>query len=161
MKSYVAGELLELSLGFEKNAQAIYAQWAGKFSAEADVADFWREYSGDEAYHAGLLENLRARLTQAQLASLIESNLVGDTRRLLSALQNEPAIQDLDQAYRFANMIEHSEVNPLFEAILTYFETDEEARNLLRSQLEEHINKLIYKFPQRFSRSKKRREIKV
>ena len=161
MKAYIAGELLELSLGFEKNAQEIYEKWAEKFSGEADVADFWREYSGDEAYHAHLLEDLRARIPPAQLAALIESDLVGDTRRLLSSLQNQPDIKDLDQAYQFANMIEHSEVNPLFEVIISYFETDEEARNLLRSQLEEHINKLIYKFPQRFSRSELRREIKV
>ena len=125
------------------------------------MAAFWREYSRDEAYHAHLLETLRLRLTPAQLASLIESDLVGDTKRLLTALQNEPDVKDLDQAYRFANMIEHSEVNPLFEAILTYFETDEDARNLLRSQLEEHINKLIYKFPQRFSLPELRRELKV
>lgn len=58
-------------------------------------------------------------------------------------------------------MIEHSEVNPLFEVIVSYFEADKEVITLLRSQLDEHVNKLIYKFPKRFSRPELRRAIKV
>ena len=161
MKAYKAGELLELSLGFEKNAQEIYKNWAGKFSNTPDAAAFWREYSADEAIHASLLEKLRLRLTPDQLAMLIESDLVGDTRRLLAYLQKEHDIEDLDQAFQYANMIEHSEINPLFEVVMSTFETNQEAIDLLRSQLEAHIDKLIYKFPKRFSRSEQRREIKV
>ena len=157
----MAGELLDLSLGFETNAQEIYKKMAEKFSHVPDVAAFWQDYSTDEALHAHMLEELRARLSPDQLASLIESDLVGDTRRLLESLQKEPDIENLDQAYQYANMIEYSEINPLFEVILSYFEANEEARNLLQSQLLEHINKLIYKFPLRFSRSELRREIKV
>jgi rubrerythrin len=161
MKASKAGELLELSLGFEKNAQELYNNWAKKFAGTPDVATFWREYSADEAGHYRLLEGLRARLSPDQLATLIESDLVGDTRRLLIYLQKEHHIEDLDQAYQYANMIEHSEVNPLFEVIMSTFETDQEAITLLRSQLEEHINKLIYKFPKRFSRPELRQTIKV
>ena len=161
MKSYVAGDLLELSLGFELNAQKLYLQWAEKFCIEPVVATFWREYSADEAFHAHLLEKLRARLSPDQLASLIESDLIGDTRRLLLALQKEPVIEDLDQAYQYANMIEQSEVNPLFEVVVSTFETDQEALERLKGQLTEHIDKLIYKFPRRFSRSELRREFKV
>ena len=161
MKAYKAGELLELSFEFEKNAQRIYEAWAKKFYSLPDVAAFWREYSADEAIHASLLERLRARLTPDQLDTLIESELVGDTRRLLAYLQKEHDIEDLDQAFQYANMIEHSEINPLFEVVMSTFETDKEAIDLLRSQLEAHIDKLIYKFPKRFSRSEKRREIKV
>jgi rubrerythrin len=161
MKAYAAGELLELSLGFENNAHELYERWAKKFSGLADVADFWLEYAADEAFHGNLLEKLQARLTPAQLASPIETDLVGDTRRMLAFLQKDSAIEDLDQAYQYANMIEHSEINPLFEVLLSHFEPDEKAREFLRSQLDDHINKLIYKFPKRFSRSEQRREFKV
>jgi rubrerythrin len=161
MKAYPASELLELSLGFEQNARELYLQWAVLFCTDPDVAEFWRRYSADEAFHASLLDNLRSRLTAEELASPIESDLVGDTRRLLSALQKEETITDLDEAYRYANMIEHSEINPLFEIVLAHFEKDPAALELLRSQLEAHIDKLIYNFPKRYSSSEMRREFKV
>jgi rubrerythrin len=163
MKAYMVGELLELSIEFEKNAQEVYKKWAGKFASVPDVAAFWRDYSIEESIHARQLEKLRARLSPDQLATLIESELAGDTRRMLAALQNEQEhdIQDLDQAFQYANMIEHSEINPLFEIIMSTFEPDQEAIALLRSQLEKHINRLIYEFPKRFSSSKLRRELKV
>jgi rubrerythrin len=161
MKANKAGELLELSLEFEKNARELYKKWVGKFAGVPDVAAFWREYSADEDVHYRLLEELRARLSPDQLNALIESELVGDTRRMLAYLQKEHNIEDLEQAFQFANMIEHSEVNPLFEVIMSHFEPDKEAITLLRSQLNEHIDKLIYKFPARFSRPELRQAIKV
>jgi len=161
MKAYPTSELLELSLGFEKNAQAIYADWARKFSGLPDVAAFWQEYSTDEAIHARLLEKLHDILSPDELVGLIESELVGDTRRMLAFLQKENAIQDLQQAYEYANMLEHSELNPLIELLLGHFEPDEKARNDLHGRLAEHINKLIYNFPERYSSPELRREIKV
>ena len=125
------------------------------------MAAFWNEYSADEDYHFHLLEKLRARLSPEQLNGPIESDLVGDTRRMLAYLQKEHNIEDLEQAFQYANMIEHSEVNPLFEVIMSHFEQDNEAITLLRSQLNEHIDKLIYKFPARFSRPEQRQAIKV
>ena len=113
-----------------------------------DVAAFWSEYASDEDIHARFLEELRRRLSPEQLATNIENELVGDTKRLLTYLQKEQSIEDLDQAYRFANMIETSEINPLFETILSTFEPDEKVITLLRLQLSEHVGKLTYKFPE-------------
>ena len=161
MKANKAGDLLELSLGFEHNAQALYKKWSGLFAQVPDVAAFWSEYSSDEAFHARLLEELRARLSPKQLETLIESELVGDTKRLLAFLQKEPNIENLEQAFQYANMIEHSEINPLFDVIMATFKTDEESLALLRSQLNGHIRKLTYRFPKRFSSPELRQTIKV
>jgi len=161
MKAYKAGELLELSMEFEKNARELYKKWTVKFAGVPNVAAFWSEYSADENFHYNLLDQLRARLSPDQLDGPIESDLVGDTRRLLAYLQKEHNIEDLEQAFQYANMIEHSEVNPLFEVIMSHFEPDQEAITLLQSQLNEHIDKLIYKFPARFSRPEQRQAIKV
>jgi rubrerythrin len=161
MKAYQAGELLELSLGFEQNARELYQKWSELFAGEPAVAAFWREYSSDEAIHARLLEELRARLSSEQLNTFIDSEIVGDTKRLLAYLKKEQNIEDLDQAYKFANMIETSEINPLFEEIISAFEQDEKALTLLRTQVNEHIGKLIYKFPKQFSRSELRQAVKV
>ena len=161
MKANKAGELLEISLGFEQNARELYKKWSELFSEVPDVAAFWSEYASDEAVHARLLEELRARLSPEQLATPIENELVGDTKRLLAYLQKEQNIEDLEQAFHFANMIENSEINPLFEVIMSTFEPDEKAITLLQSQLNEHIGKLTYNFPKRFSRPELRLAIKV
>jgi rubrerythrin len=161
MKASQAGELLELSLGFEENARELYKKWSQLFAGVPDVAAFWSEYAADEAVHARLLEELRLRLSPEQLATVIESELVGDTKRLLTFLQKEQNIEDLEQAFHFANMIENSEINPLFEVIMSTFELDEKALSLLRLQLNEHIGKLTHKFPKRFSRPELRQAVKV
>ena len=161
MKANKAGELLELSLGFEKNARELYKKWSVRFAGVPDVAAFWHEYSADEDMHAGMLEALRLRLSPDQLDTLIENELVGDTRRLLAYLQKDQNIENLEQAFQYANMIENSEINPLFEVVLSTFEEDEKVITLLRTQLNEHIRKLTYKFPTRFSRPELRQAIKV
>ncbi|MGB8212776.1 MAG: hypothetical protein WCE68_04375 [Anaerolineales bacterium] len=58
-------------------------------------------------------------------------------------------------------MIEHSEINPLLEVIMSTFQTNEKAIALSRTQLNEHIGKLTYKFPQWFSCPELRQAIKV
>ncbi len=161
MKANTADELLELSLGFEENAREIYTKWAQLFASVPDVAAFWSEYVLDEAYHARLLEELRRRLSPEQLVTLIENELAGDTKRLLAFLQKEQNIENLDQAYHYANMIENSEINPLFEVLMSTFEKDEKTIALIRLQLNEHIGKLTNKFPKRFSRPELRQAIKV
>jgi rubrerythrin len=161
MKANTADELLELSLGFEENARELYKEWSQLFAGLPDVAAFWSEYASDESYHARLLEELRLRLSPEQLATPIENDLVGDTKRLLAYLQKERNIEDLEQAFDFAYMIENSEINPLFETIMSTFEPDEKAISLFRLQLHEHIGKLTNKFPKRFSRPELRQPIKV
>ncbi len=161
MRVYKAGELLELSLRFEQTARDLYQKWTEQFAAVPDVAAFWRSYAEEETSHSALLEGLRARLRPQQLEGPIQSDLVEDVRRLLVSLQKAVPVQDLDQAYRFANMVEHSEANSLFELVMSVFTNDEKAIPLLRSQLEEHVSKLTYKFPKQFATAELRRAIKV
>ena len=161
MKTNQAGELLELSLGFEQNARELYIRWSELFSAVPDVAAFWKEYASDEAVHARLLEELRARLAPEQLATSIENELVGDTKRLLAYLKKGQNIENLEQAFHFANMIETSEINPLLELLMSTFDPDEKAITILQSQINEHVGKLTYKFPKRFSSPELRQAIKV
>ena len=156
MKAYPAGELLALSLGLEKDTQKLYKDWAKIFSRLPDAAAFWNDYSEEEAMHARLLKELRARLSSDQLARLIECEVVGDTRKLLLLLQ-EKKIEDLEQAFQYANTLEHSEINPLFLVVVSFFEKDEEAKAMLKLMLDEHINKLIDHFPKSFLTPEPRR----
>ena len=164
VKAYPASELLELSIGFEEDTQKLYERWARKFSRLPDVAAFWRDYAKDEGTHARLLKELRARLSPDQKATLIECELVGDTRRLLISIEEDERahkIIDLEQAYQYASQLERSEINPLFMIITSFFEADEEAKAMLRSLIDQHIHKVINNFPERISSSTQRREIKV
>ena len=150
MKAYTAKDLLKRSMGFEKDAHKLYKNWAKAFSREPDVAAFWRDYSEDESTHLRLLKELRARLSRDQLATLIECEVVGDTRRLLDSLKRDHKIEDLEQAIQFANQLEHSEINPLFITLVSFFETDGEATAALRELLDIHIKKPINNFPKGF-----------
>ncbi|HTX92078.1 MAG TPA: ferritin family protein [Anaerolineales bacterium] len=160
MKAYPASKLLELSLGLEKDTQKLYKDWAKKFSRLPEVAAFWRDYAEEEAIHIRLLKELRARLSASQLATLIECEVVGDTRQLLLLLRKEK-VDDVEQAFQYADKLEHSEINPLFIVIVSFFEEDEEARAMVRLLLDKHINKLVKNFPKSFLTPQPRREIKV
>ena len=159
MQTYKARELLKLSIGFEEDTQKLYQDWAKKFSRVPVVAAFWQDYSEDEATHARLLKELRARLSRAQLATPIECEVVGDTRKLLTSLKKEE-LEDLEQAFQYANRLEHSELNPLFILIISFFEADEKAKAMLRLLISKHINKPIDNFPVRFLSSELRRELR-
>jgi hypothetical protein len=161
MKANTAGELLELSLGFKENARELFKKWVQLFAGVPDVTAFWSGYASGEAYHARLLEDLRRRLSPEQLVTHIENELAGETKRLLAFLQKEQDIETLDQAYHYANMIDNSEINPLFEVLLSIFEKDEKTIALIRLQLTEHIGKFTNNFPRRFSRPELRQAIKV
>jgi rubrerythrin len=160
VKAYPARKLLELSLRLELDTQKLYKEWAKKFSRQPEAAAFWKEYAEEEATHARLLKELRARLSSDQLASMIECEVVGDTRKLLLALRKEK-IEDLEQAFQYAHRLEHSEINPLFLVIVSFFEDDEEAKAVVRYLLDKHINKLVKHFPKSFHTPELRHEIKV
>ena len=161
MKTYTASDLLVISIQLEMAAQELYKAWAKKFAAVSDVASFWSAYAAEEATHARLLEELRARLSPEQLATPVESEMAQDAEKLLISLRTEAEIHDLEQAYQQANYLEHSEANSLFEFIMAHFETDKKAIAFLRSQLDGHIGRLTYRFPEQFSRPELRRAIKV
>ncbi len=52
--------------------------------------------------------------------------------------------------YELVNELEHSEINAVFEFLISSFPTDSEVLSFLRTQLSEHVDRLVTAFPERF-----------
>jgi hypothetical protein len=155
-------ELFELSIAAERAAEDVYLGLAAKFAHHQDVADFWRNYAGEEAGHAHWLEQTRDGSSLGQLSALADPAILKSARRFLAfspgtALKE---IANLEDAYQQANDLENSEMNVVFEFIITGFSADERTGAFLRSQLNDHIARLMVEFPPRFSHASSRQAVK-
>jgi rubrerythrin len=156
-------ELFELSIAAERAAEGLYLGLAAKFAHHQDVADFWRNYAGEEAGHARWLERTRDGSSPEQLSALADPAILKNARRFLG-FSPEFALEEiatLEDAYQQANDLENSEMNVVFEFIITGFSADERAGAFLRSQLRDHIARLMVEFPARFSHVSNRQAVKA
>ncbi len=153
-------ELFSVSLQLERAAHILYAKWANAFAAYPEIASFWSQYAQEEAYHAKLLERARSSLSSEQLMSSTGVNSFLASFDLLQNLKEaEAKITDLEEAYQFAEKMEHSEVNALFEFLVSrspFFEMSEVSEGLSN-----HIDRLANDFPVEFRNQDARRNIKV
>jgi rubrerythrin len=154
-------ELFELSIAAERAAEEMYLGLAAKFAHHQDVADFWRNYAGEEAGHARWLERTCNGSSPEQLSALADPAILENARRFLEfspgiALEE---IATLEDAYQQANDLENSEMNVVFEFIITGFSANETAGAFLRSQLRDHIARLMVEFPARFSHASSRKAV--
>jgi hypothetical protein len=67
----------------------------------------------------------------------------------------------LEDAFQAANDLENSEINVVFEFMLVNCSSGDEGRSFLRSQLREHIARLMVEFPARFSHPERRQFVKA
>jgi rubrerythrin len=160
MTSYPAGKLLKLALGFEHQAEKLYRSWARKFAKQPDAAAFWIEYAEDEVTHARLLKELQGHLSRQQRATPVECDQVEPVTKKMHTAR-KAKIADLEMAFKLADDLEHSEINPLFMLITTFFESDPQVKAELRLLLTKHANKLVDRFPQRYSTPELRSQVKV
>lgn len=161
--SGTVSELFELAIAAEKAAEILYLGFAAQFSHHGDVADFWRDYAGEEVGHARWLERTCQNSSSEQLSAPADPVIIGDARKLLEfSPQNALGeIKNLEEAYQLANELENSEMNVVFEFIITNFSSDETAGSFLRSQLNDHIARLMLEFPARFSHAASRQTVTV
>lgn len=83
-------------------------------------------------------------MTEARRSEVVEAHLramVSSVDRQLEAAAKTP-VRTLNDAYDIAHMLESSEVNAVFELILIAPLDDEAKKELLRTQLEEHVDRL-------------------
>jgi hypothetical protein len=70
-------------------------------------------------------------------------------------------IKTLQEAYEVTNELEHSETNTVFEFLISYFAEDEQTQIFLRTQLRDHVGRLMIDFPKRLGTSTLRRGIQA
>jgi rubrerythrin len=153
--------LLDLAIAAEKAAEELYRGLGTRFAHHEDVADFWREYADEEVMHAAWLERLRDSLAPERLSAPADPGVMEEAHRALQVpvkrrLQD---VHNLEDAYQLAHELESSETNAVFGFLIGNFAGDKKTRAFLRSQLQDHIGKLIIDFPSQFRLDVVRRQI--
>jgi rubrerythrin len=156
-------KLLELAIGAEKAAEELYRRLEAKFAQHRDIADFWRGYAAEEAGHARWLEKLRATLSPAQLSAPADPGMLKEAYMIAQfSIENAlKQVKNLEDAYQLVNELEHSETNVVFEFLITHYASDKEAQSFLRSQLKDHISRLVAEFPAGLRTRASRQAIRV
>jgi hypothetical protein len=113
--------------------------------------------------HAQALQNLQDQLSAEKLSELTDVGMMNAARCSLQAGQEVTAteITDLQMAYELASELESGETNAMFEFLITHFSQDKKTQVFLRSQLRDHVAKLMLEFPERFGEAVLRKEIKA
>ena len=145
-------DLFALAIAAETSAAEFYRGLAAKFSEYGDVAEFWQRYVTDEISHARWLARLQGNLSVERLAARADSAMLENARHAASvsveALLDQ--VHTLADAYEVVNDLENSETNAVFEFLISNFPTDPEVLSFLRTQLMEHVDRLVTAFPERF-----------
>ncbi len=155
--------LFERAIAAEHAAEALYRGLEAKFAAHEDVVAFWHSYAEDEVGHAKWLERFRDGLTPEELDAPADCIMLDNARRAMEASVDTllAEVHDLEDAYELVNELENAETNAVFEFMLANFSKDEDAKTFLRSQLKDHIGKLMIEFPSQFASAAIRRQIKA
>jgi rubrerythrin len=143
--------LLGMAITAENATEKLYLGLAQKFSHLPQVADFWQAMMQDEIAHARGLEKIRNTLTPEQLRGPVDPLILQQAQRIarLPVEQNLKSIATLEDAYQLTHDLENSELNTVFEFIVSEFMAEESVKELVMSQLREHIARLS-KFPDAF-----------
>ncbi len=145
-------ELFDLMIASERACETLYRELAARFVDHLEVADFWERYAEQEAGHAQWLQRLRDMTSPAQLAAPADPVMLQNARQMarFSVAHALRGIHNLDDAYQLANELENSEINAIFEFLVTNFAPDEKLREFLRAQLHDHLARLVGTFPTQY-----------
>jgi rubrerythrin len=138
-------DLFTWAITAEREAQTLYLGLAERFAHEPQVADFWREMAEEERLHIEGLQQIFESLTPQQQETPADPDTLWKAHELsqFSASKALQGIKTLEDAYELAHELEYSEVNTVFEFILTEFVGDETRRSFVITQLREHMARLL------------------
>lgn len=145
-------DLFALAIAAETSAAELYRGLAVRFAHYSDVAEFWQRYVTDEIAHARWLARMQGNVSVEQLTARADLAMLENARhaagKSVQALLGQ--VRTLADAYELVNELEHSEINAVFEFLISSFPTDQEVLSFLRAQLSEHVERLVTAFPERF-----------
>jgi len=155
--------LFELAIAAEKAAEELYQGLEAKFAHQQEVAAFWREYAAEETTHARWLERLREGQSPQRLSERADPTVLQKAHKALDfSVENAlEGIENLEEAYQLAHEVESSETNAIFEFLIVNFSSDKKTHAFLRSQLKDHIGKLMTEFPIHFRDAGARRRVEA
>ncbi len=135
-------EVIQQAIRLEREAELLYARWQSAFASYPPITLLWQEYAEEEAQHACLLEDIRARLPVEQRRRSANKEMVDAVQRAQAALSRHslrPAT--VGEALVIASEIENSEINAVLELLVRRF-APERAQAMIHASLREHIAKM-------------------
>jgi len=156
----VLGKIFERAIETKKRVGQIYRQFARLFSHLPEVEDFWRKMNINQVTHADWLKEIKESLTEEQILSLPQVELVLKTHAIKNLFDehSKREIGNLHDAYEVAHEIESSEVNNLLKMLSSEFISSEKKKNFILAEIDEH-RRQIMNLPEKFEGGMK--EIKI
>jgi rubrerythrin len=156
-------ELFEKAIAAEHLAKRLYLRLVDMFAHEPEIAEFWQRYADEELGHAKWLARLRERLPSDVLSAPADPETMAAAERAqrFSVDHLVKDVQNLEEAYQLVNELESSETNAVFEFLITNFASDNETREFLRAQLQDHVSRLMFDFPEEFKSAALRERVSV
>jgi hypothetical protein len=141
----VLGKIFESTIETKRKVGQIYKQFAELFSHIPEVENFWRKMNLNQITHADWLEETKESLSEEEILSLPEVELVLKTHsiRNLFDKHSEKEISTLLDAYEIAHELELSEVNELFRILSSQYISCEEKKNLVLDTIEKHRQEIV------------------
>ena len=155
--------LFEYSIAAENYAEQMYRRFEEMFAAEPKIAACWLRYAAEEHGHASWLEKLLGGLPAEARTAPANTEMLETARHLVAVPLDKvlAQIQTLDDAYELAHELEYSEVNTVFEFLLTTFGRDMQTAQFVRKQLGDHVARLENEFPDPFTSAFRRRSVRA
>jgi len=144
----VLGKIFESAIETKRKVGQMYQQFAELFSHIPEVEDFWKKMNINQITHADWLEETKESLSEEQILSLPEVELVLKTHsiRNLFDKHSETKIGNLHDAYQIAHEFESSEVNDLFKTLSSEYISSEEKKKIVLDAIDQHRQQIMYLF---------------
>ncbi|MGB9889413.1 MAG: hypothetical protein ACPLTQ_07060 [Anaerolineae bacterium] len=144
MDSQSVDDLIALLLHAETAVQTLYLRLVEAFAHEPKAAEVWWKMGADEAAHIRLLEQIRDFLSPERLQAPADPLWLEQAK---SAARFSPEramarIQTLEDAYQEAHAIENSELNAVFEFVMTEHFPRPLKVEFIHNMLREHVDRL-------------------
>ena len=136
--------MLSMLTDAEIASQSFYLRLMESFAHEPTAAQVWWKMGADEAAHIRLLEQVRKNLSPEQLQSPADPIWLEKARAAarFSPDKAMARIQTLEDAYQEAHALEDSEINAVFEFVMTEFFPGRLRWNFVHNMLREHVQRL-------------------
>ena len=155
--------LFEYAIAAEHFARELYREFERRFAADPRVAAFWQRYAAEEMGHARWLEQLLKKLPPETCDAPTDFDRLEAARHVIKVplAQALAGVETLEDAYQLAHELESSEINTIFEFLLSTFADDPQATRFARDQLSDHVARLSTGFPESYTGAPARRALRA
>jgi CheY-like chemotaxis protein/rubrerythrin len=154
--------LFDLAITAEVAAKDLYRTLARRFAHVPQAVAFWHDLMHDEEMHAAELRKLCNSLAPGQLLAPVAPSLVGKAEKGLELAQQDHSgqIETLEDAFQITQALEGSEINALFELLMSRYLDERDKDEIIVTQIRKHTIKLV-QFEQDFGGAEERAKIRV